>query len=79
MLLNLPYGATLVCVNEWLKQLLQKPHHVDSATESGSGLPLYFFCAGIFFVCSFLISYRVLRGLHHFSSSAPCVSGPLFI
>ncbi|PHJ23270.1 carrier superfamily protein [Cystoisospora suis] len=47
MLLNLPYGATLVCMNEWLKQFLHRPRHSLSATESRNGLPLYFFCAAV--------------------------------
>ncbi|KEP60859.1 UNVERIFIED_CONTAM: carrier superfamily protein [Hammondia hammondi] len=44
VLLNVPFGATLVCVNEWMKQALLPPFE---GSDRRSHLHLYFFCAAV--------------------------------
>ncbi|EPT25408.1 mitochondrial carrier superfamily protein [Toxoplasma gondii TgCatPRC2] len=44
VLLNVPFGATLVCVNEWMKQAVLPP---CEGADRRSHLHLYFFCAAV--------------------------------
>ncbi|PFH31412.1 carrier superfamily protein [Besnoitia besnoiti] len=45
VLLNLPYGATLVCVNEWMKQTVFR--RFEGYASGSTNLYLYFLCAAV--------------------------------